>query len=204
MRPFRIARTMRNASHGQERDTVVGVWSKLWLHLRSPAASDLNCNFPSTSSPCVRRYKEAGYERRLGQTLANICNIDEDYWTPLWTMVSPPTIYMIDSTQLWTGCILHTIRIWNACLQWRLVLLSCLALCQSAAVAVSTIWQCMHQSSSAVASTWGCQLMSEASTPAFAHYSKVMLGNWIGASGLWTLATTKYSVLAVTSIIVVA
>lgn len=66
--------------------------------------------FLNTGSLYVRFYKEVGYERRLGDIVASICNMYEADWSLFWTTLPPFEVLAIDSTPLQTENIGGRIR----------------------------------------------------------------------------------------------
>lgn len=84
------------AWHGCRHDTAMGVWTKWCWNWGGHSASKFNCYFPYMGFPHFLFYEKAGYQRRLRDIVAKICNIVGADWPSFRTTLSPFRVHTID------------------------------------------------------------------------------------------------------------
>lgn len=162
--------------------------------------------FPNTDSSYVVEYEQAGYERRLGDSVPNICNIDETNWSFFWTMLSPICILTIDFTTLPLRVLGAVYRLRDVYAQQRPFHHSLLIYCGGVHVASSTELRFTNHFFSVMAFEGVLLIIVFVSVPSpaiFANYSAVVLDDKFGASSLCHPTITVYCAISLMHFLVI-
>lgn len=186
--------------HVYERDTAVGSSKKRWWNWGGGSASELNCYFPHIYFGSFCRYRDAGYGKRLGDTVDNISNIDvaKRFFAResngVVAISGPDNRIHRNCNWACPAC--------NINFEMRM---ACSGhsdfIGRHNAKAFAVLPQPpgkVYKSLPAWLPPCKCsQLLSIPSPPLFAYYSSAVLKKIFGASDLWHPAITEYGVLAV-------